>query len=306
MLSMKNLRSVDLNLLTVFEAIMVYGSLSSAAEKLGMTQSAVSQALARLRLTLRDEVFVRSGNGMHPSNHAVQIYPEIRKALSSIRIAIESKQIFDPDSSERTFKLAMGDYGEHLLLPELLRTLEKCKGGLSLQNYPNTDPKVLTQLEQGQLDLFFDARLPVNASIQSCKLLSEDLVVICSANHPRLSKSVTVNQFLSEGHVVLSVGDSSHTLLERMPGIPFTERRRVAARVNQYVAIPRLVAATDAIATLPMRMADYFMEREDIRTLSFPYPDACFDVFMAWHCSLNNDAAHRWLRESIISLAEGL
>ena len=128
MLSMKNLRSVDLNLLTVFEAIMVYGSLSSAAEKLGMTQSAVSQALARLRLTLRDEVFVRSGNGMHPSNHAVQIYPEIRKALSSIRIAIESKQIFDPDSSERTFKLAMGDYGEHLLLPELLRTLEKIQG----------------------------------------------------------------------------------------------------------------------------------------------------------------------------------
>ncbi|WP_348720143.1 LysR substrate-binding domain-containing protein [uncultured Alcanivorax sp.] len=303
---MKNLRSVDLNLLTVFEAIMVYGSLSAAAEKLGMTQSAVSQALGRLRLTFQDEVFVRRGNGMRPSNHAVQIYPEIRKALSSIRIAIESKQFFDPENSERNFKLAMGDYGEHLLLPELLRTLEKYKGGLSLQNYPNTDPNVFTQLEQAELDLFFDARPSVSATTQSCKLLSEELVVICGANHPRLNTSVTVNQFLSERHVVLAVGDSSHTLLEGMLGKPFTGSRRVAARVNQYVAIPRLVAATDAIATLPRRMADYFMEREAIRTLSFPSPDAFFDVFMVWHCSFNNDAAHQWLRQCVIDLTKRL
>lgn len=303
---MKNLRSVDLNLLTVFEAIMVYGSLSAAADQLGMTQSAVSQALARLRLTFQDEVFVRCGNGMRPSIHAVQIYPEIRKALSSIRIAIESKQIFDPDSSERNFKLAMGDYGEHLLLPELLRTLEKYKGGLSLQNYSNTDPKVSARLEQAQLDLFFDARPLPSVNAQSCKLLSEELVVICSVNHPRLTKSVTVNQFLSERHVVLAIGDSSHTLLERMLGMPFSGSRRVAARVNQYVAIPRLVAATDAIATLPRRMAHYFMEREAIRMLSFPSPDARFDVFMVWHCSFNNDAAHQWLRQSVIDLAKRL
>ena len=300
---MKNLRSIDLNLLTVFEAVMEFGSLSVAAVKLGMTQSAVSQALSRLRLTLGDEVFVRYGNGMRPSNYAVQIYPDIRLALSTIRAAVGSKKFFDPDSSERNFKLAMGDYGEHLLLPELLRVLARYKGGLTVQNHANTDTGVVARLEQAQLDLLFDVRPPVSANIESYKLLTEELVVICSAAHPRLRGSLSAKQFLSERHVVLSIGDGSQTLLERIPGMQLTENRRIAARVNQYVAIPRLVEATDAIATLPRRMADYFMEREAIRILPFPFPGAVFDIFMAWHRSFNGDAAHTWLRDSVKDLA---
>jgi DNA-binding transcriptional LysR family regulator len=303
---MKNLRSIDLNLLTVFEAVMEHGSLSAAAGTLGMTQSAVSQALSRLRLTLGDEVFVRHGSGVRPSHYAVQIYPDIRLALSTIRTAVKSKTFFDPDSSERNFRLAMGDYGEHLLLPELLRALAGYTGRLTVQNHPNTDLDVVARLERAQLDLLFDVRPPANASIESCKLLTEELVVICSASHPRLADSLSVEQFLAERHVVLAIGDGSHTLLERIPGMQFTENRRIAARVNQYVAIPRLVEATDAIATLPKRMADYFREREAIRTLPFPFPGAIFDVFMAWHRSFNDDAAHTWLRDSVGDLANKL
>ncbi|SHK14077.1 transcriptional regulator, LysR family [Marinobacter antarcticus] len=303
---MKNLRSIDLNLLTVFEAVMEHGSLSAAAVKLGMTQSAVSQALSRLRLTLGDEVFVRYGNGMRPSNYAVQIYPEIRQALSTIRAAVGSKKFFDPDNSERNFKLAMGDYGEHLLLPELLRVFARHEGALTVQNHPNTDPDVVAKLEQAQLDLLFDVRPPTSSTIESCELLTEELVVICSADHPRLTGSLSMEQFLSERHVVLAIGDGSHTLLERIPGMQLIENRRIAARVNQYVAIPRLVEATDAIATLPRRMADYFMEREAIRILPFPFEGAIFDVFMAWHRSSNGDAAHTWLREAVKDLAQRL
>ncbi|MGM0774253.1 LysR substrate-binding domain-containing protein [Marinobacter sp.] len=295
-----------MNLLTVFEAVMEHGSLSAAARMLGMTQSAVSQALGRLRLTFDDEVFVRSGNGMRPSNYAVQIYPDIRAALSTIRAVVESKKFFDPDTSERNFKLAMGDYGEHLLLPELLHVLAGYGGALTVQNHPNTDPAVIARLEQAQLDLLFDVRRPVSASIEACELLTEELVVICREDHPRLGESLNVAGFLSERHVVLAIGDSSHTLLERIPGMQRTGNRRIAARVNQYVAIPRLVEATDAIATLPRRMADYFMEREAIRILPFPFPGAVFDVFMAWHRSFNGDAAHTWLRDSVKNLAERL
>lgn len=303
---MKNLRSVDLNLLTVFEAVMEHGSLSAAASKLGMTQSAVSQALSRLRLTLHDEVFVRHGNGMRPSNYAVHIYPEIRVALSTIRAVVGSKEFFDPDSSERDFKLALGDYGEHLLLPELLRTLAGRKGAMTVQNYHNTDPAVVAKLEQAQLDLLFDIRSPTSASLESCKLLTEELVVICRGSHPRIGESLSAAQFLSERHVVLAIGDGRHTLLERIPGVQLIENRRIAARVIQYVAIPRLVEVTDAIATLPRRMADYFIKREDIRILPFPFPGAVFDIFMAWHRSFNGDAAHIWLRDSVKDLVKRL
>ena len=303
---MKNLRSIDLNLLTVFEAVMEHGSLSAAAVKLGMTQSAVSQAISRLRLTFGDEVFLRHGNGVRPSHYAVQIYPDIRLALSTIRTAVGSKKFFDPDSSERNFKLAMGDYGEHLLLPELLRVLAGYEGGLTVENHPNTDTDAVARLERAQLDLLFDVQPPMSPNIESCELLTEELVVICSANHPRIDGGLSAEQFLSERHVVLAIGDGSHTLLERIPGTQFTGNRRIAARVNQYVAIPRLVQATDAIATLPKRMAHYFQEREAIRILPFPFPGAIFDVFMAWHRSFKGDAAHTWLRDSVRDLAKGL
>ncbi|NMT64368.1 LysR family transcriptional regulator [Marinobacter orientalis] len=271
-----------------------------------MTQSAVSQALSRLRLTLKDEVFVRCGNGMRPSNYAVQIYPEIRLALSTIRAVVGSKEFFDPDSSERNFKLAMGDYGEHLLLPELLHVFAGYSGALTVQNQPNTDPAVIARLEQARLDLLFDVRRPVSVSIESCELVTEELVVICREDHPRLGGFLSVEQFLGERHVVLAIGEGSHTLLERIPGMQLIENRRIAASVNQYVAIPRLVEATDAIATLPRRMADYFMEREAIRILPFPFPGAIFDVFMAWHRSFNGDPAHTWLRDSVRDLAKRL
>ena len=118
-----NLRSIDLNLLVVFDAIMAEGKLSKAAEKLGMTQSAASSALSRLRITFDDELFVRTRQGMVPTHRAQELILHVREALFSINKAFDSEQEFDPALSHRTFKMVMGDYGELLLLPAAILML---------------------------------------------------------------------------------------------------------------------------------------------------------------------------------------
>ncbi len=298
-----NLRNVDLNLLTIFDAIMQTGKLSGAAEKLGMTQPAVSNALSRLRLTFDDELFLRSRYGMTPTPTANALVGPIRQALSLIETTLEDGADFDPDDSSRTFNLAIGDFGEIVLLPALLARLSEYGGDLRIRSFPETDQSSFELVKQGQLDFFFDYRRPHHEHLASCTFAVDDLVVIARKNHPKFRESLTKKDFLDAEHIVLNQRHSGPSLLEAILRQDSPIPRKSVVEINQYVAVPSLVGSSDCIATLPRRMADHFVHREPIQIFPLPFKVKQTTTYMIWHRSMERDRGHQWLKKVMLELA---
>ena len=299
-----NLRSVDLNLLTVFDAVMQTGKMSEAAERLGMTQPAVSNAIARLRLTFKDELFIRSRYGMVPTPRAKALQEPIVEALSLIRGTFDDARSFDPHRSERNFKLAIGDYGELILLPALLGVFDQFGGKLSISTYPEVVRESLEMVKMGQLDFHFDFREPQDRQLKYSLLSEEEIVVIARRGHPRFSGQLSQQEYLEADHIVLRFASGKRTLLDEILNLKKPIARKVKAEVKQYIAVPSLVTQTDCIATVPKRMADHYALREQMVVHPFPFPIPRPKSYMIWNRVMENDPGHRWLKDLILSLAE--
>jgi len=294
-----NLRGVDLNLLTVFDAIMTEGNLSRAAQRLGMTQSAASAALSRLRLTFDDELFLRTRQGMVPTPVAEELIRPVRDGLSSIEEALGISRHFDPATSDRVFKMVMGDFGEILLLPALVAELGEVSARLSIQTFSDRDIKHIELAKKSQLDFFFDYRLPQENHLDYCLLTHDTLVVIAKKSHPSIKKKLSREEFLAARHLIYTHHHHHVGGLESMFGSEQGINRNVMAEVQQVLAIPELVMQTDGIATVPRRLAEYFSRHHPFTVFDFPFDVGPIPAYMVWHRSLNRDKGHRWMREKI-------
>ncbi|MEH6348333.1 MAG: LysR substrate-binding domain-containing protein [Bermanella sp.] len=297
-----NLRSVDLNLLTVFAAVMEHGKLSGAAEHLGMSQPAVSNAVARLRLTFHDELFIRSRHGMLPTQRARELIAPVCQALEIVQNALNPENSFDPNQSNRIFKLAIGDYGELILLPALLSIFSQFKGDLQIQTYPEVNNESFDLVKQGQIDFYFDYKPPVEEQLDYCQIGEEEVVVIARKNHPIFKTQLSHDDYLNAKHIILKFHHSSLTMLEDFLRINKRIPRKVMAEVRQYVAIPGLITQTDCIATVPRKMAEYYAQREAIKIFPFPFEIEKTKTFMIWHKAMNQDQGHLWLKHKILEL----
>lgn len=298
-----NLRSVDLNLLTVFDAVMEKGKLSEAAEMLGMTQPAVSNAVARLRLTFKDELFIRSRYGMVPTAKAKELLQPIRQALSIIQDTLDPSNEFDPNLSARTYKLAIGDYGELVLLPILLGIFSQYKGKLKIETYPEMDKTSFEQVRQGQLDFYFDYKTPQDEQLDYCHVADEEVVVIARKQHPKIGNTLSQQQYLKAQHVIIKYQHHQLTMLEDFLRSSKPIARDVVAEVCQYIALPGLVSNTDYLATVPRRMAEYYGQIYPIKILPLPFKTPKTKAYMIWHKSMNQDKSHQWLKDQILTLA---
>ncbi len=298
-----NLRSVDLNLLTIFDAIMQTGKLSSAADQLGMTQPAVSNALSRLRLTFDDDLFFRSRHGMVPTPRSHELIEPIRHALSLIEGTLEGNSDFDPDNSSRTFSLAIGDFGETVLLPALLARISHYKGDVKIRSYPELESTSYELVKQGQLDFYFDYKPPKDARLKSCKFTTDELVVIARNNHPKIRGSLSREAFLDARHIILNHRHSGPSLLENILREASPIPRKSVVEINQYVAVPGLVSSSDCIATLPKRMAEHFAQRESIQILPLPYRTKQTTTWLIWHRGMEKDKGHQWMKQILLEAA---
>lgn len=298
-----NLRNVDLNLLTVFDAVMRDGSLSTAARSLGMTQPAVSNAVARLRETFDDSLFVRGRYGMSPTPRATELSGPIREALEILQTTFDSSLAFDPARSQRTFHLAMGDYGELVLLPALLRRIRACGSGLSIRTHPDNDPETLDRLLRGVVDIAFDYRVADDERLEARRLGEEDVVVVAREGNPHVGRRLTKKGYLEASHVVLAQSDGRRTMLESLWNQHDSIPRKVAARVGHFAAMPGLVAQSDCLATLPKRMAEQAVRRWPLAVHRLPFASGRVATYMIWHRSRERDKGHAWLRETILDLS---
>ena len=297
-----NLRSIDLNLLTVFDAIMHHGNLSKAAESMAMTQSAASAALSRLRLTFDDELFVRSGHGMAPTPLALDIAQPIHEALASIEGVIGSSKQFEPLTSKRVFKFVMGDVGEILLLPRLLRELETQGPSLSIQSLSSRDITNIELAKKSQIDFYFDYRLPDDRQLDYCQITEEPLAVITRRNHPGINKRLTKKIFLQLRHLVYTHHHHHIAGLETMFGEQQGLNRDIFSEVQQLLAIPQLVLNTKGVATVPMNLAGYFARTNPLDIYPFPFDVGALPGYLIWHRSLNRDKAHQWMKDLILAV----
>ncbi|HEY5852111.1 MAG TPA: LysR substrate-binding domain-containing protein [Lysobacter sp.] len=292
----------DLNLLPVFLALMEERNVTRAAERLGITQPALSNALVRLRDMLQDPLFIRERYGMQPTQKAQSLAPGIAAAVASLDELILGQQGFDPAKAERLFTIAPNSYVEFVLVPALVARLGERAPGIRLRLTPYGTDLAETGVISGTTAMVLGRIVdpPDNLVVQH--LMDDGLACVVRADHPLVNKRMSTKQYEQLKHVnVLPPGRLRAGLfqvLERQ-GL----RREVAVSVTHFLAIPEIVAVTDYCATLPNLICRRLAADPRLKVLPAPVELGTFPVEMAWHVRYRHDPAHQWLRSLVGELA---
>lgn len=299
---MLNLRDIDLNLLFVFQQLYKERRVAAVAETLGLTQPAVSNALARLRKMLGDELFLRTGRGMEPTPYASYLAEPIANALASIRDTLERQLEFDPVVSERTFTLAMTDLGEVHFLPRLMGRLAEVGPGVTISTVRNTSVNLGDELESGRVDIAIGLLPQLKAGFFQRLLFRQRYVCIFRKGHPLDRGSMSLDDFEGAQHVVVVAGGTGHAMVDETiarRGI----RRNVRLSVPHFIALGNILSSTDLIATVPERYLRESMAPFNLTYLPLPVPVPEFDVNLFWHARFHKEPGNQWLRNVIAELA---
>lgn len=292
-----NLKGIDLNLLTVFEAIMETGQLSRAGEQLGLSQPAMSAALQRLRLTLKDPLFIRSRQGMEPTPKAQRWYLELSPALAQIRQSLAPEQQ-DPALSERHFNLLSGDYFETVHLAALLERLQLEAPQVGVNLLPITEG-MPADFKHGKYDFAIYYQPPSGTGIEYLTVGKEELVTICRKNHPRIKTRLGIKQFNRELHVLISTQSQQSAILDELLGEQGIERR-LLAKVSQFSSAAMVLENTDALCTVPAGMGEFLESRFDVKICPFPLQVPPIDKLLIWPKVLADDPLHSWFKQLLI------
>ncbi|WP_050625832.1 LysR substrate-binding domain-containing protein [Bradyrhizobium viridifuturi] len=297
-------RTLDLNLLKVFEALMTEGSVTRAASALTMTQPAVSNALARLRDALGDPLFVRSGTGIRPTQRAVALWDPIGGALESIRGALDEK-VFDSRSAQTEFSLSMSDYVASLVTPALLNRFAEMAPTARLRTAPNTIIGIADQLEDNRVDCVLsvyvnEAQHP--GLIRSRSLWTVDYACFMRRDHPLANRNrLNVRSFLNAKHVDVSLAGRTAPTYDQFLASRGLSRNLVAI-VNHYNAAYEIVRQSDLIAVLPRDLSAQSRQAPHLHAVPVPLPAPPRIVSLFWHQRNDTVPAQRWLRETLVEL----
>ncbi len=296
-----NLRSVDLNLLTVFDAVMTEGNITRAAEKIGMSQPAMSIAISRFRHIAKDKLFERTGRGVKPTPRAQQLAGPVRRALDIVSSALEHHTEFDAGQSERTFNLALGDYGELLLLPGLMAWLNEQNSRISIRTLSVPGSDVVKEMHFGNLDLYMWIVPLEKEEFTSLQLGSTEEVCLLHEDHPRVKNKLTLEQFAALKHIIFELpGAYGPSTIDRELWLHGLQRQH-SMTVHSYFDVPRILSTTDMVCTMPPQMARTFAARHPLKVVPSPIKRE-LPIFLIWHKSMETDPGHRWLREYLIDL----
>lgn len=292
----------DLDLLPVFLVLMEERSVTRAARRLGITQPALSNALARLREMLRDPLFIRQRYGMQPTQKAEEIAPTLATALASLDAVVLGQQAFDPARSTDQITMAPNSYVEFALVPGIVAKLRERAPGvrLRLTAYGSdvTETGVTTGTTALAMGRFVDP--PPNLVVQH--LMDESLACVVRAGHPEVRGAITKKQYERAKHVnMVPPGRLRTGLFQRLDRVGL--RRDVAVSVTHFLAVPEIVAVTDYCATLPRLICRRLEQDPRVQVLDAPVDLGTFPVEMAWHVRYRHDPAHEWLRALVQEVA---
>jgi DNA-binding transcriptional LysR family regulator len=296
------LSKLDLNLLLVFAAVMRRRSATLAGEDLDMTQSAISNALRRLRLHLSDPLFIKTPQGMSPTPLAERMAQPLQEALDAVRQALEAAREFDPATSRRAFRVAVSDVGQLILMPRLARKLEHEAPEVSVA-VVNVEPRAAHAfMAEGTVDIAIGTFESMQAGFHSQRLFTKSYCVLGRAGHPALQGGLSLEAFLAARHAVYHPPANSHDDFEQVVAGVFRAHgaeRRVAMELAHGLGIREVVAATDLLVCVPRRLADSCVACGDVESATLPFESPAVDVSQFWHHRFHADAAHKWLRSLV-------
>jgi LysR family transcriptional regulator, transcriptional activator for leuABCD operon len=297
---MFNLRSLDLNLLTVFEAIYELSTVSAAASRLALSQSATSHALSRLREVCGDDLFVRARQGLSPTPVAREMFPAIKQALDALRATLAEASGFDAGTSQRRFRISIPHPIGPFYALHLRAAVTTTAPGVSLTFNTTSMPVDLEQnLRDGTIDIALDWLAAELDPFVNQKVFDDQLILLVRRGHPLIKTKATLDDLRR----VEFVGPHRRRGIEHLPsalrefyklGLP------EAVRVNELLEIPTVVVNTNLVGIFPSSMGALMQKQLGLKILPLPIDVPEVPIYMVWHETRRHDAAHRWLRGVVV------
>jgi DNA-binding transcriptional LysR family regulator len=301
MQSVHNLRP-DLNFLFMLEALLEEGSVSAAADRLGLSQPAMSHALARLRKRFGDPLFVKTRAGMRPTPTAERIGLTSRKVLSLVREEILEVGAFDPATTTRTFTLGLSDMAATVLLGRITERFARSAPFARLRIVNVRDKDIAPQLEEGLVDLIVGTYAVKTPSVmQQAVLKATEYVCIVRTGHPGVRKSFSLDQFVDIPHVIAVQNPEANDFVDRSLRAKGLSRR-VAVEVPSLLSLPKVVADSDCVALVPGALATLSQKITPLRILEPPIKPPAPVIRQFWHQRFNADPGLVWLRKMLLGL----
>lgn len=295
----------DMNLLPIFVALMEERSVTRAADRLGMTQAALSNALSRLRIVLQDPLFIRERYGMRPTAKAEQLAPALTQALAAMDMVVLGQQDFDPSRADQIFTIAPNSYVEFVLVPALVARLSALAPGIQLRMLPFGTDLAETGVSSGTTAMVL-GRLndaPDNLVVQH--IADDGLACVVRTDHPTIGNRITKSQYERLKHVnVLPPGRLRAGLFQALDRQGL--KRDVVVSVTHFATISEIIAATDYCATLPQLICRRLAFDPRLKVVPAPVDLGTFPLHMAWHVRYRQDPAHIWLRSLVAEVAGSL
>ena len=292
-----NIASLNLNLLVVLDALLTEGHVSRASKRLGLSQPAVSNALAQLRDVFGDPLLVRSGGRMVPTERALSLAGPVHAALEQLSAALDAPT-FDAAQVQRSFTIATTDFVDFVLLPKLLARINRDAPGVRLQIREWSQHRVTPKLETGEVDLMLGFYPSVPAGHHESHLFPDEFVCIVRKDHPQVGRRLDLKTYTKLAHVLVTEEAAG-------PGVVDTElakrglSRTVGLRMSHFLMVPAVIAATDLVAAVSRRVAEPFAKHLPLRILPPPLPLPRGSVGQVWHERTHASPAHAWLRALI-------
>lgn len=295
------LSDLNLNQLVVFHHLMVERRVSKVADKLGLTQPAISNALGRLRRALGDELFLRTPAGMVPTPYAEQLAEPIAQALAGIHTALNRQDRFDPAEVRRTLTIGMTDIGEIVFLPALVDRLRIEAPGITLRTVRTSVAPLREAMEAGQVDLAIGPLPELKAGFFQRRLFSQRYVCLFRQGHRLNRRRITLADFRAAEHLVIASAGTAHGQVDaslRALGID----RDIRLTVPHFVSVGHLLRGSDLVATVTERLAESLVEPFGLAWRPHPVrlPEVMIRVF--WHAKVHKSPIHQWLRDVVFDL----
>ena len=304
-----NIQNIDLNLLAIFDALMVERNVSKAAERVYLSQSAMSHALNRLRALLDDPILVRTEKGMRPTLRALSMEVPIREALTKIQHNLYAPEPFDPSTSHKTFVIYSTEFFECAFLPLLTARLEKMAPNIRIV------AEILTQyipeagMTNGEIDFVIGVEdgiaVPKRLNIQPW--FQDSLTCIVRSQNPIPGDNISLKQFTQTPQIIHSTLGTpfKFSLLDQ-----WLEKkklsRQVAVTTSGFLSAAMIVAETNYLMTLPLRLAQKLVDAMDLRIVKPPADFPKYKLSLIWHPLYGNDPAHVWFRDQLLDIVNQL
>lgn len=301
---MDSKKRLDLNLLVTLETLLTEQNVTRAAERLHLSQPAVSAQLRRLRDLFDDQLLIPTQRGMAPTAGATELMGPLRLALDQVRLTLMDHRRFDPASDQLTVTIACTDYVQATVIPPLVQALRKRAPGIRVALRHLEPLRLEAQMSNGETDLALMTPEDAPGSLRSRKLFDERYVLVGRRRHRLLRQGLSLEDFVTLDHVVVSLeGGEFATPVDRgLSALGY--QRNVVLSAASFLFVPEIVARSDLVALVPERLVRH--RRQELKVVACPLSVPDFAVAMLWHDRTHDHSGHRWVRETLVGLAQTL